>query len=240
MDVARVLRQAREDAALGQRQLAAKAGISHGSVSRYESGAAVPSLRTVDALLAACGRDLELTLVRRVDAGDALLDELAARPPLARVPDWETRFLLRRVAQAGCPAVLAGRFAVLLHGLPAEPGDGLLVVTPRELPDLVAALTQVLFAACTIDGERATVRPREGLLLDPRVRWLSGPDGGYRVRLLDDGVAGPPEQRLWAEDGAVLRVLAPSELRPEDGVRAEVLDRWRRRPRGGAGPVPAT
>lgn len=54
------IRQARLDASLSQVDLAAHAGTSQSALARYETGAALPTLPTLERLLAACGRRLEI------------------------------------------------------------------------------------------------------------------------------------------------------------------------------------
>lgn len=58
--IARTLRQTRLDANLLQVDLAARAGTSQSALARYETGAALPTLPTLERLLAACGRRLEI------------------------------------------------------------------------------------------------------------------------------------------------------------------------------------
>jgi uncharacterized protein len=58
--VADTLRQARFDADLSQVDLAARAGTSQSALARYETGAALPTLPTLERLFAACGRRLEI------------------------------------------------------------------------------------------------------------------------------------------------------------------------------------
>jgi uncharacterized protein len=60
MQVARLLRAAREGAELSQAALAGRAGTSQSAVARYERGTATPSLITIERLLAACGLRLVL------------------------------------------------------------------------------------------------------------------------------------------------------------------------------------
>ncbi|MEV4538822.1 helix-turn-helix transcriptional regulator [Asanoa sp. NPDC049518] len=55
LPVSGLLRAARRQADLSQRQLAARSGASHGTVSRIEAGALVPSLAMMEKLLSACG-----------------------------------------------------------------------------------------------------------------------------------------------------------------------------------------
>lgn len=54
------MRQARLDAGLSQVELAARAGTSQPALARYETGAGLPTLPTLERLLAACGRQLEI------------------------------------------------------------------------------------------------------------------------------------------------------------------------------------
>nr|WP_281257735.1 helix-turn-helix transcriptional regulator [Asanoa hainanensis] len=55
LSVSGLLRAARRQADLSQRQLAAKSGASHGTISRIEAGGLAPSLAMMEKLLAACG-----------------------------------------------------------------------------------------------------------------------------------------------------------------------------------------
>lgn len=58
--ISQALRQARLDANLSQVDLAARAGTSQSALARYETGATLPTLPTLERLLAACGRRLEI------------------------------------------------------------------------------------------------------------------------------------------------------------------------------------
>jgi predicted nucleotidyltransferase/DNA-binding XRE family transcriptional regulator len=58
--VAATLRQARSNADLSQVDLAARAGTSQSALARYETGTSLPTLPTLERLLAACGRRLEI------------------------------------------------------------------------------------------------------------------------------------------------------------------------------------
>lgn len=58
--VQEAIRQARLGANLSQVDLAARAGTSQSALARYETGAALPTLPTLERLLAACGRRLEI------------------------------------------------------------------------------------------------------------------------------------------------------------------------------------
>lgn len=63
MDATVLLRDARMHAGLSQAALADAAGTSQSAIARYETGAAQPSLTTLERLLAACGQRLELRAV---------------------------------------------------------------------------------------------------------------------------------------------------------------------------------
>jgi predicted nucleotidyltransferase/DNA-binding XRE family transcriptional regulator len=66
-DVATVIRQARARAGLSQADLAHLAGTSQPALARYETGAAVPTLPTLERLLRGCGQRLE---IRALSGGD--------------------------------------------------------------------------------------------------------------------------------------------------------------------------
>jgi uncharacterized protein len=66
-----VILQARLGANLTQADLAARAGTSQPTLARYETGAALPTLPTLERLLAACGRQLELHAPRAYHPGSA-------------------------------------------------------------------------------------------------------------------------------------------------------------------------
>lgn len=55
---AELLREARLEAGLTQAALAARAGTSQPALARYETGAVIPSLPTLERLLEGCGRAL--------------------------------------------------------------------------------------------------------------------------------------------------------------------------------------
>lgn len=59
-NVARTLQDARAGAHLSQMELAALAGTSQPALARYESGATIPTLPTLERLLSACGRQLQI------------------------------------------------------------------------------------------------------------------------------------------------------------------------------------
>jgi len=94
------LRQARALAGLSQRALAARAGTSQPAIARYERGAATPSWETLERLIEACGRSLELRAEVAPDPHDV---ELAARmlelTPLERLRTLPRYARLRGLAR---------------------------------------------------------------------------------------------------------------------------------------------
>ncbi|WP_426310621.1 helix-turn-helix domain-containing protein [Cellulosimicrobium sp. E-16] len=81
MSTAGTIKACRERAGMSQSELAARAGTSQPAVSRYESGASSPSVKTLERLLAAAGARLELAAVpvkRRFDARTPRMAHLRA------------------------------------------------------------------------------------------------------------------------------------------------------------------
>jgi transcriptional regulator with XRE-family HTH domain len=65
-----LVRGARLEAGLSQRALARRAGTSQPAVARYETGAASPSWETLQRLVKACGKRLEVSTEIAVDQED--------------------------------------------------------------------------------------------------------------------------------------------------------------------------
>ena len=84
------LRRLREkEARLTQVQVAARAGISQGRLSRYETGKKIPDLSTLDRLLTCYGKDLE-------DLSRAI-KEVNGAPPSVASSDPELMARIRTV-----------------------------------------------------------------------------------------------------------------------------------------------
>ena len=62
--MATVIRRARKGAGLSQDELAARAGTSQPALARYETGASLPSLPTLERVLLGCGRRLQVRTVQ--------------------------------------------------------------------------------------------------------------------------------------------------------------------------------
>lgn len=80
-----LLRRARAEAQLSQRQLAERAGTSQAAVARYEKARVMPDLATLFRLLRACGFDLRLDLQPHDDHDEVLIAENLRRTPAERV-----------------------------------------------------------------------------------------------------------------------------------------------------------
>jgi uncharacterized protein len=63
-DVASLIRRTRRGAGLSQAELAGRAGTSQPALARYETGTTLPTLPTLERLLSACGRRLQVRTVR--------------------------------------------------------------------------------------------------------------------------------------------------------------------------------
>lgn len=80
-----LLRHARREARLSQRQLAERAGTSQAAIARYEKARVMPDLATLVRLLRACGFDLRLDLQPHDDHDEVLIAENLRRSPAQRV-----------------------------------------------------------------------------------------------------------------------------------------------------------
>src|SRR6476659_9128045 len=90
MNAGRVLRYARRQAGLSQRELAAKTSVPQPQIARIESGAVSPRMDTLERLMAGAGVTLEVSprIGRGVDR--SLIRASLARSPEARVQAAET------------------------------------------------------------------------------------------------------------------------------------------------------
>ena len=137
-DVASMVRRVRNGAGLTQDELADRAGTSQPALARYETGAALPTLPTLERLLLACGRRL---LVRAV-AGTRPAPSISVRSQLgpgARALRHRRRRLLDAARARGVGRVRV--FGSLSRGeaQPASDVDLLVDLEPgRTLLDLAA------------------------------------------------------------------------------------------------------
>jgi transcriptional regulator with XRE-family HTH domain len=86
MDAATLIRRARSDAGLTQRQLAQRLGVTQAALARLERAGANPTVATLDRVLRAAGRRLDMRLARAEPTVDVtLLREALRLPPAARI-----------------------------------------------------------------------------------------------------------------------------------------------------------
>ncbi|MGI8537553.1 MAG: helix-turn-helix domain-containing protein [Mycobacteriales bacterium] len=226
MEVGGLLRQAREQALLTQRQLAAQLGLPPSTLSRYESGVGQPSLRMLDRILAGCGKQVCATLVQRHADLDADLDRRAAQSHQERL--YEIDLLTGCFVQNLSGTVLiGGAWAAALHGLPREHDEGRLWVAGDD--ESISALAELLHrrgAWIYEDGEPRSLAIRPATFGRHRTaRWKLNLVGCFETVVVEPGQPWPVECRLDGDLGA-LRVVPAEYLGPDDGVRPDVLAHW--------------
>jgi transcriptional regulator with XRE-family HTH domain len=100
MKAGTLVRQARRQAGLGQRELARRAGLPQPTVSRIERGLASPRFSTLDRLLRECGLELDLAPRPGRDLDRTLIRERLRLTPGERarraVQEWEATRVFRR------------------------------------------------------------------------------------------------------------------------------------------------
>ena len=154
MKVAKLIKDARQAAALTQVQMARQAGTAQPAVAAYESGARTPTLATLERLLDACEHDLDMRTRPRVRRGAASLEQLAPMiaEDLAQDRERDALRLLFGFADDFRGSSLPGRIALLAEK-PSPTGDARF--------DAALAGTAEFFA-------------REGGI--PAPRWVDEPD----------------------------------------------------------------
>lgn len=81
-----LIREMRLSVGLSQRELARRAHTSQPAIARYENGAAIPALGTLQRLAVACGRQLKIDLEAIPDPHDVeLAQSLLELTPLERL-----------------------------------------------------------------------------------------------------------------------------------------------------------
>lgn len=227
MDIAGLLRAARHDVALTQRALAARVGVAPSSLSRFESGAATPSLAMVERVLQTCGRDAQWTLVQRHADLDAELHRRAALSPAARLHGVAllTDMFVTRLGELG--VLIGGAWAAALHGIPHEHDHAKLWFDGSE--EGIAGLADLLrerIAFLYVDGSPTSPEIRPSTLVrHPQAEWVLRLVGSFSTTLIPPGEQWPTEVRMAGPEGP-LRVVPAERLGPEDGIRPEILQRW--------------
>lgn len=88
--VGNLIRLARHDSGLSQRELARRAGTSQAAIAAYEGGKRSPTLDTLARVVRAAGRDLRIRLEASDDHDEWLARYESALPP-GVVREWRSR-----------------------------------------------------------------------------------------------------------------------------------------------------
>lgn len=134
-----LLHHARARAELTQAELAERAGTSQSALARYETGVAVPTLPTLERLLAACGYRLQVGAVRSTPPFPASTSVRGQLGPRARELRRHRRRVLSAARDRGVRRVRV--FGSLARGeeMPGSDIDLLVDLEPgRTLLDLAA------------------------------------------------------------------------------------------------------
>ncbi len=123
MDTAELLRQARARSDLTQAEVARRSGTDPSVLSAYERGRRLPSIATLDRLLAVCGLQLHAELEPLHADLDRQIDQLAALDPharLLRAARWgqDVPEALAALVGSDTPFAVTGPAAALLLGVP--------------------------------------------------------------------------------------------------------------------------
>ncbi len=94
-----LIRLARHDGGLSQRELAQRAGTSQAAIGAYESGKRSPSLETLARIVRAAGQDLRIQVVAYDDHDDAMAAYEASLRGATRAAIERERARLRREAR---------------------------------------------------------------------------------------------------------------------------------------------
>jgi transcriptional regulator with XRE-family HTH domain len=84
-----LLREARTQAGLSQRALAARVGIAQSEIARIETGRQEPSFDRLERLVRGAGFDLRIELVPHDDHDERLIDSVLDSPPEERLDGLE-------------------------------------------------------------------------------------------------------------------------------------------------------
>jgi transcriptional regulator with XRE-family HTH domain len=128
-----------------QAALAARAGCSQAQLARYESGTAVPSIRTLRRVLAACDLQVRFDLEPLYADVDRAVLELLARPVEERMAGRTMCGVVAMtgLAREGMPLVVAGNAAARLHGAPVEQRAGVFLFARDDRARLTRAAKAV-------------------------------------------------------------------------------------------------
>jgi transcriptional regulator with XRE-family HTH domain len=124
MEIAGLIKRARQDAGITQLQMAHRAGTAQPAIAAYESSIRTPTLATLERLLDACEHDLEIAARPRMRRGAASLEQLAPviAEDLAQGQERDALRLLFGFADDFRGSSRPGKIA-LLHEEPPTTGD---------------------------------------------------------------------------------------------------------------------
>ena len=137
--VAALIRRARTHAGMSQAELAERVGTSQSALARYETGAGLPTLPTLERLLLGCGRRLEIRTARTDEPSVRASSVRGQIGPLAQALRDHRRRLLDVARAHGVRKVRV--FGSLARGesVPTSDVDLLVDLEPdRTLLDLAA------------------------------------------------------------------------------------------------------
>lgn len=100
-----LIKVARHDSGLSQRELSRRAGTSQAAIAAYESGKRSPTLDTLTRIVRAAGRDLRIQVVAYDDHDDLMAAYEASLSPETRVALERERARLRSQARSEREAV---------------------------------------------------------------------------------------------------------------------------------------
>lgn len=167
-EVLAVIRRARTSARLSQAELAERADTSQSALARYETGATLPTLPTLERLLSACGRQLQVRAVPATATSARATSIRGQLGPRARELRRHRRRLLDAARERGVRRVRI--FGSLARGdasstsdidllVDLEPGRTLLDVAAfrREAEEILGASVDVATADMLKEHMRAGV-----------------------------------------------------------------------------------
>jgi predicted nucleotidyltransferase len=138
-DVARLIRRARADAGLSQAALAERAGTSQPALARYETGAALPTLPTLERVLLGCGRRPQIRAIRVSEPSASATSVRGQLGPGARELRRHRRRLLDAARAQGVRRVRVFGSTARGEDRPSSDVDLLVDLEPgRTLLDLAA------------------------------------------------------------------------------------------------------
>jgi transcriptional regulator with XRE-family HTH domain len=226
MDVGGLLRQARAKAGLSGSGLAAAAGVSRELVWRYETGRVSPTVAALDALLAACGLQVQRPVLEPLLADlDARVDALNGELPELVGSQWER--CARSLDEGAVTWAVDGASALVLSGLASEL-DWVEVVGQLD-DDLRRWMKSVWLIGRDERGRsvqhwyEATLTEMTEALREPTTTRV----GFLRIRVVAQ-LPGVLRVDVPWYDHAV-RVVTVDEVERSHPALGEVLARWRER-----------